>query len=538
MNSVAIQRGDKSGLFDSKFEKVTKWFILSAGGILFVTSLAKIVSAFGSARILHSNDPIFGISFRNLMLTVGALELLISLICLVGKRVILQTGLLVWLATCIVIYRLGLFWLGYKKPCSCLGNLTDALHISPQVAGSIMKSILIYLLIGSYSLLFYFMKNKLRSLNLHTHLKHTSVNLVVFFVFVFQTTSVYGDLEGNDVPPFTVEATTTSEMVQANGFTNKSIEKTVFFSYSNGWWEIESKYKNGFVVGIPQNYLVGSIVNCKRITDGIRYINFREPQDFTGTSNQYVSAIAEPTTFPPPEMEDLLICWLSLCPNPSLPIIKDHKIRRLVSVDFLKDKNNEGDYLVNYLGPTNGFLSELCITNNGVVPMADGSMSTSPAPFNFGYQEFSYKVLETTNFNGVLFPLRSVLSKYVPKSDGKTAEDLFPVIVTYINVQSIEYGSSESAINASTSVLLAFDRRLTNTPGDGVKFLVTNDVWPAITNSDLVHFAAIMKTIQSQTDVKYGTINKRKQGIIIIVLLVMTLGPLLGLMLHKIKTRK
>jgi len=52
-----------------------------------------------------------------------------------------------------VVYRLGLWWMHWHRPCSCLGNLTDALHISPQVADNVMKVLLAYLLIGSYGLL-------------------------------------------------------------------------------------------------------------------------------------------------------------------------------------------------------------------------------------------------------------------------------------------------------------------------------------------------------------------------------------------------
>jgi hypothetical protein len=41
---------------------------------------------------------------------------------------------------------------GYRKPYGCLGNLTDALHIPPHTGDVAMKSILAYLLIGSYAL--------------------------------------------------------------------------------------------------------------------------------------------------------------------------------------------------------------------------------------------------------------------------------------------------------------------------------------------------------------------------------------------------
>jgi len=36
-----------------------------------------------------------------------------------------------------------------------MGNLTDALHIPPQIADTAMKIILAYLLIGSYASLFW-----------------------------------------------------------------------------------------------------------------------------------------------------------------------------------------------------------------------------------------------------------------------------------------------------------------------------------------------------------------------------------------------
>lgn len=129
------------------------WFVFSASGILVVTGAAKIWSAFGHTKLLAVPDPIVGISFGHLMLAVGVLELVIVGICLFGKSQTLALGLIAWLATNFVVYRLGLWWMGWKKPCSCLGNLTDALDLSPQLADNIMKVILAYLLIGSYGLL-------------------------------------------------------------------------------------------------------------------------------------------------------------------------------------------------------------------------------------------------------------------------------------------------------------------------------------------------------------------------------------------------
>jgi hypothetical protein len=128
-------------------------FILGAGVILVITGIAKVWSALGSSKYLAVIDPIFGVSFGQLFLVVGTAEIVIALVCFFSKRQTRALLLVAWLSTGFALYRLGLWWLGWKKPCSCLGNLTDALHISPQVADNIMKVLLAYLLIGSYGLL-------------------------------------------------------------------------------------------------------------------------------------------------------------------------------------------------------------------------------------------------------------------------------------------------------------------------------------------------------------------------------------------------
>lgn len=132
-------------------------FLYSAGGLLLGTGLAKLVSATGSARILEMHDPILLMTFRDVLITAGALELLASLICFTGKRMCFRAGALVWLSTSFLLYRFALFLIGYHKPCICLGygNVTDALHIPAADAHLAANVILGYLLIGSYIALFW-----------------------------------------------------------------------------------------------------------------------------------------------------------------------------------------------------------------------------------------------------------------------------------------------------------------------------------------------------------------------------------------------
>jgi len=131
----------------------SKWFVNTAGVIFAITGIAKVWSGVGSSKFLAVVDPIIGIKFGQLMLLVGLAEIVIALVCFFSKRQTLAVGLVAWMSTNFVVYRYGLWWINWKKPCSCLGNLTDALHISPQTADNIMKVLLAYLLIGSYGFL-------------------------------------------------------------------------------------------------------------------------------------------------------------------------------------------------------------------------------------------------------------------------------------------------------------------------------------------------------------------------------------------------
>lgn len=130
-------------------------FFLLAGFILLIAASGKIGSANGHAPILRNLDPVFAVPFREVLFFVATLEIAVAMFCFFSRRPGLKAGLIAWLATGMVVYRLGLIWIGYSKPCSCMGNITDALHIPPQVADNIVKIILAYLLIGSYATLFW-----------------------------------------------------------------------------------------------------------------------------------------------------------------------------------------------------------------------------------------------------------------------------------------------------------------------------------------------------------------------------------------------
>lgn len=135
--------------------KTAKLFLFSAGMILLVAAMAKIISSTGHGKILLAVDPLTGFQFGDLFRVIGGIEVAVALVCVFSKRISLSAGLVAWLSTSFLVYRIGLVAVGWHRPCSCMGNLTDALHISPQTADTAMKIILAYLLISSYASMFW-----------------------------------------------------------------------------------------------------------------------------------------------------------------------------------------------------------------------------------------------------------------------------------------------------------------------------------------------------------------------------------------------
>jgi len=128
-------------------------FRLSAGVILAITGCAKIMSALGDGLILQLHDPVLGIPFGQLMAVVGCSELLIAAVCLLRRWPNVGVALVAWLSTTFLMYRVGLWSVHWKRPCPCLGHLMDALRISPEAADWIAKTLLAYLLVGSFAVL-------------------------------------------------------------------------------------------------------------------------------------------------------------------------------------------------------------------------------------------------------------------------------------------------------------------------------------------------------------------------------------------------
>jgi hypothetical protein len=124
-------------------------FFLSSCAFLFITAVAKIVSAFGGAPILREADPIFGLPFKYVMLLVAALELGVSYLILSSQKTVTKALSILMITSCFALYRFGLSFIGYNGLCPCLGNLGDGLRLDATLIDTFMKVGLAYLISGS-----------------------------------------------------------------------------------------------------------------------------------------------------------------------------------------------------------------------------------------------------------------------------------------------------------------------------------------------------------------------------------------------------
>lgn len=105
---------------------------------LIATATAKIISAFGSSPIVDHPDGVLGIPNKWLFICVASIELAVAGHLAIGKRVLTQSSLLLWLGTGFGVYRISGWWLKVPEPCSCLGSFTDWFPVLERFVDPIM----------------------------------------------------------------------------------------------------------------------------------------------------------------------------------------------------------------------------------------------------------------------------------------------------------------------------------------------------------------------------------------------------------------
>jgi len=75
----------------------------------------------------------------------------VAILLIVLRNPIIKYGLLAWIGTLFLVYRLSFWVLDIKASCGCLGNTTAWIHIKPATIDVSLKVILASILVVGYS---------------------------------------------------------------------------------------------------------------------------------------------------------------------------------------------------------------------------------------------------------------------------------------------------------------------------------------------------------------------------------------------------
>jgi len=346
----------------------------------------------------------------------------------------------------------------------------------------------------------------------------------------------------NSTRPFVIRASSLTQGFEESGTNivfNWKIEGTLLFSFKDGTWQSQFTYQSNYCSKTgypPPGYPIGTKIDCRCIPGGMREIisyGTNLPRSNSKISTIHPWAEATTNTFPEWGRQELFLPWLSLCPSPRLPLVDSSRMRIDFNYNFLGSPQNAGKFEVNYLNPDDSFISDLVVTNYGVIFLSNGGVFKLPAPFTDGFPQFSYRVIDTTNFGKMTFPFDAVLTQFVLKQNAKSASDTFALTVSHMHVDQIDLGEGSLIMEKVPESLVALDRRPAGLGGlVTVNYEVTNDTWFPVENPKIARLAKLTRVALSHAN---GGNNQatRNRSAVIFIFLILTLVPII--ILVKIK---
>lgn len=294
------------------------------------------------------------------------------------------------------------------------------------------------------------------------------------------------------------------------------------FCYSNSIWRVQCQYGD---VDIPRSLLgndsnptFARAIDVRRIAGGERQIIISSAVTNANgkrTDEGVPFATTESIPYPPPARLELFVPWLSLCPNPELPLIDSDHINVSFLPEHLNESKNRGEYHLAFIPTSKYFLSSLDITNNGMLLMSDGSYVKYGGPYTNGFLQLSYTVTDTTNIHGIRFPLRATLQRFLPVPHGRSANVLFLSTLCRLKMTSIAMPVQENNFIPIPAKIIALDSRPAElVHGATVNYSISNDDWPALTNAAFAHFVSVYRHLPLNPSVGKKTVSKdRRKGV-------------------------
>jgi hypothetical protein len=121
-----------------------------AGVVLVGTAILKFVTVRSLPALLVSRDPVFAIISEERLLELAALlELTVATIIFVKPLSWSAAACLFLIAQCFACYRVGLWLVGYKGGCLCLGKAMTFTSLFANVGGEQISLVLLCYIFGA-----------------------------------------------------------------------------------------------------------------------------------------------------------------------------------------------------------------------------------------------------------------------------------------------------------------------------------------------------------------------------------------------------
>lgn len=131
----------------SRMARILRVSVLFCGLLLLATATAKFFTLHDDPKYLYEEDPVLLVSWRTVMFLAASVESGIALICFLASRSRIAPVSITWFAAMAIIYRVGLQWLGYQKPCRCMGSFAEVVGIQESVLERVLVGGLVFLIL-------------------------------------------------------------------------------------------------------------------------------------------------------------------------------------------------------------------------------------------------------------------------------------------------------------------------------------------------------------------------------------------------------
>ena len=133
--------------------KLTLYFTDSVAGLLTAFTTALFLCNIASAKLVQPHDPLFAIPMDAFFWILGLAAMAVMLACIFMQQPHFKLVVILWFATNLIIYRLGLQWQGVHNIRGYVGMLAHTFNLSNGVTSSLLNILILYLFIVSGVLL-------------------------------------------------------------------------------------------------------------------------------------------------------------------------------------------------------------------------------------------------------------------------------------------------------------------------------------------------------------------------------------------------